>query len=86
MANEIVQLTVGTQVDRLSIEKKLGEGGFGAVYKANFFYKLSGSGQRLPMKWPVRAECRRHQRTDASAPDGGFRARRTEQTRKSTLL
>lgn len=32
MAQQIVQLNPGDQVDRWNIDKKLGEGGFGAVY------------------------------------------------------
>lgn len=32
MAQELVQLTPGTRVERWTIFKKLGEGGFGAVY------------------------------------------------------
>lgn len=32
MAQQLVQLNPGDQVDRWHIDKKLGEGGFGAVY------------------------------------------------------
>ena len=32
MANELVQIQPGTQVERWMVDKKLGEGGFGAVY------------------------------------------------------
>ncbi|KAI6239424.1 hypothetical protein M3Y99_00576100 [Aphelenchoides fujianensis] len=35
MAAELVQLNPGTQVERWTIVKKLGEGGFGAVYKVS---------------------------------------------------
>jgi tau tubulin kinase len=35
MAQELVQLNPGTQVERWTIIKKLGEGGFGAVYKVS---------------------------------------------------
>lgn len=35
MAAELVQLNPGTQVERWTISKKLGEGGFGAVYKVS---------------------------------------------------
>ena len=35
MAAELVQLQPGTQIERWIIDKKLGEGGFGAVYKVS---------------------------------------------------
>lgn len=40
MAAELVQLQPGQQVDQWTIVKKLGEGGFGAVYKVT-----NGSGE-----------------------------------------
>lgn len=42
MAQQLVQLNPGDQVDRWHIDKKLGEGGFGAVYMVfiSFFFFL----------------------------------------------
>lgn len=63
MAQELVQLTPGTQVERWTIVKKLGEGGFGAVYRccesqtgekifsfSNMLSILSFSGQEYALK------------------------------------
>jgi tau tubulin kinase len=52
MAQQIVQLQAGSQVDRWKIDKKLGQGAFGAVYRCadstgQYALKVEGCNEKI---------------------------------------
>ena len=56
MAAELVQLQPGTQVERWTIDKKLGEGGFGAVYLVSdstgkYALKVEGANEQIQVSY-----------------------------------